>query len=88
VLDIDNDGIVRIARVDLIGERPGDDLVSSNGPETCGAKSGLGAVDGQCRHLRARARYNGARSYYAQRDPAKGRVDELSEIPRPIAFPP
>jgi hypothetical protein len=41
-VDVDNDRIVRIARVDVVGERPGDDLVSSDGPDARAAKKQAG----------------------------------------------
>jgi hypothetical protein len=42
VLNIDDDGILRITWVDLVGERACDDLVRSHRPESGAAKGGLG----------------------------------------------
>jgi len=50
VLNVDDDGIVRIVRIDLVGERTGDDLVGPYRPETGAAKGGLGVVYGDRRH--------------------------------------
>jgi hypothetical protein len=50
VLDVDDYSIVRIVRIDLVGERTGDDLVGPHRPETGTAKGGLGVVYGDRRH--------------------------------------
>ncbi len=86
MVDVGDNRVVRIVRVDLVDERPGDHLVGPRRPERSAAEGSLGVGDRQRRHPRLAVGCEPEESQASQNEPTGRRHTLMHRSSSPERF--